>query len=176
MKIDRIKAAWERCQGFILEPEEAFTETYFLEIPIAKVVSTLEVIRSSSQSFSGSWDELENGNEISIDDIETIHKVESGNLVVHGAFEFVTQEPGFDFQILILIDANKFGSYDVDIVWHSKDVFTQNIDNFLRFQQLLKYFISQQVLFTNEHLFIGPENPFHPLDRASKWASLWVEI
>ena len=181
----RIDRAWLNCKDWITEFDGSASQAYLARIDMGVLPKAMNTLAQESSSFrvSAIAPEEDGGGGARGDetyrseyvDLESIHEQlarlqrdEIAGLNVNYARHF----EAFDIDLHLIINPSGKQKVDLEIVWWSDQVFSDDADNYPEFKALASYFIALQNLFQADKLYIGPET----FEEPGPGSTDWVEV
>ncbi len=169
----RIDRAWGKCKNWITEFDGSATETYLAGVPIDSLPQAFDALAKQSSNLrvsTISGQNQEQGQFVSPESILQNVALLSKHEIADLSINLTARPADFDVDLHMIVDSVEDKQVGLEIVWWSDQVFDDN-DPYKRFQALIEYFISLQMLFQARGLFVSPETVEPPGPGTS-----WVEV
>lgn len=171
----RIVRAWRKCKSWITGFTASPTKTYLMNVPENSLAQNMQALAQQSENFrvsviSGQHQDESYyiGLEALPENLDLLIKDEIAEL----SMNFSAQLTEFVLGIRMIVFPLVSQLYALELEWWGDQVFPDDVDDYARFQILMRYFITLQGLFHAANLFVGPETAEMP----GQETEAWVEI
>ena len=165
--IEKIQKAWQESKSWLFAEEGCASEVYYCEVELQNLFTTLREISSLATGF-----EIISYNKTFVSLEELISDIENEKI---SEFILDCQIPVEDMVLKIKLfgDRSVNKKFDIELLWFPDEVMNiKNMNEFHKFEIIMKYFLRLQETFKTPNLYVGPEQVQSPLDKGASWTEI----
>ena len=172
----RIQQAWKECESWITDFAGSAIQAYFTEVQMERLPETISSLLKRTRNLRASIftkGEEQAAEYIALETLYTnVQRLEQGE--IDGvSVDFTSSFASFDLDFHLIVYALGENQLEVELVWWSDQVFTDESDEagdaYQRFEAIMNLFIQLQETFRATHFLMGPELYEHPGPETESW-------
>jgi hypothetical protein len=171
----RIDQGWKECRGWITSFDGAPMVSLLVGVPDTSLLQGLASLAERTENFritSIPTSQPDAAQFISLEIFsEHLDGLRAGS-VADLSVNYALRSTAFDLDIHLTVFAPENQRLVLELVWWSDQVFSDEIDNYAQFSELMEYFIDLQELFSASHLLVSSESTRGPGQEAEDWVEI----